>query len=1795
MNRAKRWITVLGVAALLGGCSIYEPEEIVGPNGGSDNGSLEALAEINPSVMGTHSSMPRFATGRLATRPLIDQTTVAKMEANFLRIDEDINTTSDDNALRNRGLYTFASGDDRFATSTNWEKAYLAEAHIMSAPDDSDDHLRGAWLDPVQSYKIRVETHTDANGEIIKDTTDFYHTRMVTWYPKNCILDRTANGTAAITRFDNSRFDNVRVSGNYDADGDGHNEEVVAVQFRGLDGQTDVMVSDVREGQHWHFEEDNHPSDFVPAGHPWLPEGEKIYREPFGHFYQPAVEGVQREVNYRNFFTYKHYLSAVRVFAYAEQSSQNLLMWGQLEKVTIANQPTSVKVTLPTAENSWGKAYDWADRDVVDIVCSPIYGEDDVSGEMPETVTYPISTKDSSEQQQIYLGYALIEPEAVVQLQLHTSAGVYQVKVNPQHIYTDDHGVQQVADVFKAGYIYNIHLNLRTDGTIAAILENESNELYYDLTRLTTYENPEPQDGDSPTTNDNDISLYRYSNCYIVSPLDNIVKDSDGNIVLDEQGNPRVYDGYCFSATTIGNGQGGIISSGAQTMYPTSARISPQTAHLLWESELGLVSQVELLYGYVRFKVPDKTKEGNAVIAVYDKDGNTLWSWHIWITDPPREQVFDNGTRTITLLDRNLGATADKWTTGDPSTALPTYGLYYQWGRKDPSMGPLTYNYFPTTLITQPYYDYSSHERRAAEVVQFPRPSLQNAVENPMFLILPSEQTQSYYYNWSYELYDFLWGYDPDTGTMVKTIYDPCPFGYRVPLGEMGTIFAEDGYSTFETPNANEYGQKFTNNGETFYFPFAGFKGVDVGLQSLVLAWRYVGEKGDYMSSWVSKDTGNKYNHRARLYISREREWTETNVGTYSAYRHDDFTNRRTAGSVRCVKNDTPMGVLEISLTPSQTSVQENDNLKLYCKGNSAETHIVYARVTVRSLDPDTPNPERVLYETPEGKVETNETNWAKTIDFYTGMDDGEFFSSYGYVFELTCINNLGVSSTVHTSVNYHSLTVDLSKWESAEQNETPLPSTDFSRVVHVMASENPAKVEVIYDDENGVEQNYDITSTEYDSTLPSEGYASNKGYYHVFNFSKAGTYPVKVRVTCGYHDETTEPHIKEVNTTVVVYDYLQLQLINKTGRYFWMSNTPADNPHTVVNLAYRAESVNADITSQSIAYTDGYAANYGVALPLDPDRPDKRVSEGEVNVELSSNSSLDYTLHYSATDELGVARSTSTRVGFIGLDKSGWKSVGVVGRSSWLGLRLFGGGVPKSVILRNEADNVQFTMAVDPVLDNTGNTIFLHDATWAANHTFQYVGQQSFNLIVTLEDEQGNDVVLPIQQLLLDVYLDLDLEMSVSHKYLWKSELATLEGVTVSYSAKTNNEGASMASSLLLLDSERYAAGSAENIGNQNIEMTNVDITSAVQAATDGRLNIQVVATDSKGVERSEDDFIATLDLEFAPDWSNERPADMPFERTLNVVGGDVPTSVTVGETPFTRTSIEWGNVGEPFNISCWSGNFTFPEGVYSELPVVLTFEDGTTLTYNYAPTLNVTKKIEPIDVSIAVSHSEIFFGAKNTNATLNVSAFSPNGNLTEVTVTTSDGLVLYSGNPASPSWSNAALAYTPTVGAKDKTFTIHAVDKYGTEATATVTADVYRVTLMESFSNLDTSSVYLIENTEYINSYVRNSSGTTLATTGLSSAAFVTLSGSGSSYSVMFNTSRYISISANWNSASVSAGTSQTRWTFTDNGTNMSMSYQANSWRTYYFKQTGNNSFGASTGTNGNYTWHLYRVTTD
>lgn len=211
---------------------------------------------------------------------------------------------------------------------------------------------------------------------------------------------------------------------------------------------------------------------------------------------------------------------------------------------------------------------------------------------------------------------------------------------------------------------------------------------------------------------------------------------------------------------------------------------------VLWETfgtldtpKIGdLIKSVSYQDGYVIFKTADVFREGNALIAAHDAAGTIKWSWHIWLTDAPQEIVYANDAGI--MMDRNIGATTEKPDQGDVFT---TFGLLYQWGRKDPFL-----NYYDPEPNT-------TEVKSTGEWYFERKTNVENSIKYPTTFFMPSRNSDNYWnYHWSsylttdrssntdsifQEIFS-LWQSD-------KTIYDPCPPGWRVPDGGHDSIWAK--------------------------------------------------------------------------------------------------------------------------------------------------------------------------------------------------------------------------------------------------------------------------------------------------------------------------------------------------------------------------------------------------------------------------------------------------------------------------------------------------------------------------------------------------------------------------------------------------------------------------------------------------------------------------------------------------------------------------------------------------------------------------------------------------------------------------------------------------------------------------------------------------------------------------------------------------------------------------------------------------------------------------------------------
>lgn len=299
---------------------------------------------------------------------------------------------------------------------------------------------------------------------------------------------------------------------------------------------------------------------------------------------------------------------------------------------------------------------------------------------------------------------------------------------------------------------------------------------------------------------------------------------------------------YKFKATVKGNGE--AYSSEGLTYTAEDLQIEPKAALILWyncvqsststasilqESPIVIGSVNLNADGYIYFQTPSVFVNGNvSIIAIdqpfgYDEieadstyhtfsNTNVLWSWNIVASEGYDIEATAFTKGDYTFMSRNLGATIEpeQAVTGgsvNSVTLVETIGNYYQFGRKDPFPPVMAYGYrssiydplwfTPTyTPITALQYENVNGKnipdqifgRSREEVGVFFLDFLSSSYTGEeLFQFLDAKaphrwaSRSSNLYEWNYlpaSIFSSVWANDDTFNS--KTIYDPCPVGWRV-------------------------------------------------------------------------------------------------------------------------------------------------------------------------------------------------------------------------------------------------------------------------------------------------------------------------------------------------------------------------------------------------------------------------------------------------------------------------------------------------------------------------------------------------------------------------------------------------------------------------------------------------------------------------------------------------------------------------------------------------------------------------------------------------------------------------------------------------------------------------------------------------------------------------------------------------------------------------------------------------------------------------------------------------------
>lgn len=372
---------------------------------------------------------------------------------------------------------------------------------------------------------------------------------------------------------------------------------------------------------------------------------------------------------------------------------------------------------------------------------------------------------------------------------------------------------------------------------------------------------------------------------------------------------------YSFDATVIGNGDAGIIADAG--FHATSAGIDPKSAKLMWEDTEGFISGVSLVNGKVHFTAEKNV--GNAMIAVFDGAGTVLWSWHIWgvgDTMPGDEEVSSQATISAnstlkvkyTVMDRTLGALSK----------TSYFTTLYQWGRKDPI--PNSTVYYVDGQAAEIETTYPVHKPGSAADA-----TILTSIQHPECIIddykgqagdwLASDKTNKYNLLWGDANTTYVFNKSkPAAGkgwTNGKTIYDPCPSGYRVSSKFAWTGFC--GSSSGDTKNIDYinfvkyengyYFKKNSSDGVGIYFPMTGSRGCKTGslwVGKDASAYSSLNHDASYWASAPSQNLGKGARMSISPYVASPSSSTQTSANSINTV--DESGNRSAAHPVRCIR-----------------------------------------------------------------------------------------------------------------------------------------------------------------------------------------------------------------------------------------------------------------------------------------------------------------------------------------------------------------------------------------------------------------------------------------------------------------------------------------------------------------------------------------------------------------------------------------------------------------------------------------------------------------------------------------------------------------------------------------------------------------------------------------------------------------------------------------------------------------------------------------------------------------------------
>ena len=276
---------------------------------------------------------------------------------------------------------------------------------------------------------------------------------------------------------------------------------------------------------------------------------------------------------------------------------------------------------------------------------------------------------------------------------------------------------------------------------------------------------------------------------------------------------------------------------------------------------------------------------GNTILALYNPEGKIVWSWHIWcsVEDPMTPHHYGRSTDWL-MSDRNLGATSNE------EGKVESYGLMYQWGRKDPFPGPGILGSITASKESSIYQDmtqsYCFNPNQKSITGFNTVQNISTGTEGDIAYSVAHPTTNIHYNTagnvgatntWLYSIDQSdalrLWRSKGATDKSGKTNYDPCPPGYIVPVNNYGWNSATDNPMwtnniIWETNGLSGfiYNQSETNN---TYYPAVGYRAAgqlkNVGFACYYWTGDAFMESGALLARGLGHETRSKINVGTKL------------------------------------------------------------------------------------------------------------------------------------------------------------------------------------------------------------------------------------------------------------------------------------------------------------------------------------------------------------------------------------------------------------------------------------------------------------------------------------------------------------------------------------------------------------------------------------------------------------------------------------------------------------------------------------------------------------------------------------------------------------------------------------------------------------------------------------------------------------------------------------------------------------------------------------------------------------------